>query len=288
MILNHYLSGFIIFCAATLTVMSSQAAEAELSTPVKEGSDATLVSETVPGVLSYSSPVDGFQPLTVMDTEVDAAFLEQTESERRGAILLFHDQGNQFESPGVITPLRHYLPEFGWSTMTLSYEFPSEVTIMLSPSLDDVGKSDGVTVKEESTLTTVSNEQRFVAAIEYLKAKNIKQLIFLGHGQGGKLAINLIEKSSLPVAGLVLVGVPAVDSNKLEQLRIPVLDVVGNDDLRGVKPSAKKRHTAFENKQQSHALREIIGAGHHFYGFESMLKKIIRGWLKTHFEQGNH
>lgn len=39
MILNHYLSGFIIFYTTTLTVMSGHAAEAELSMPVKEGSD---------------------------------------------------------------------------------------------------------------------------------------------------------------------------------------------------------------------------------------------------------
>ena len=71
-------------------------------------------------MLRQTQPIAGLQALTVAGQEIDATFLEETLGEQHGVVVLFHDQGEELESLGVITPLRHELLQYGWSTLTLS------------------------------------------------------------------------------------------------------------------------------------------------------------------------
>ncbi|OUR63623.1 hypothetical protein A9Q79_09795 [Methylophaga sp. 42_25_T18] len=74
--------------------------------------------------------LDGYQPLTVAGQEVEATFLEETSGEEHGIIVFFHDQGDAFENKGI-TPLRHSLPEYGWSTLTVALDYPYEAELYL-------------------------------------------------------------------------------------------------------------------------------------------------------------
>jgi predicted esterase len=231
------------------------------------------------------SPVAGYNPLTVAGEQFDAAFIEETYGERKGAVVLFHSLGEQFESNGVITPLRHALPKFGWSTLSIALDLPFESNVLLSVSLEKpekVGEPQQV-----ETLSVISNEQRLSAALAFLKEKEFERILFIGHGQGGNLAFDSIQNNSEEVMALVLISTPEiVRQQEFGLLELPVLDVFGSRDMAGMQQTVAQRKVLMKrNKDTNYTDREIIGANHVYYGLEPMLIATVRGWLKTQFEQ---
>ena len=280
--------------------------------------DGAAETDSKSSMMRQISPVAGYQALSVAGQDIDAAYLEESLGERYGAIVLFHDQGEAFESNGVITPLRHQLAEHGWSTLTLTFDLPFEPNVMLSASLDkeamsaegeetdDVDASDEEAEAEaqetedasgdvnddvidntamKADLPPVPNLERIEAALAMLQAKGIKQVIFLGHGKGAEVAIDMLDSQTLPVAGLILVGLSDVDvDDDFKGLEIPVLEVYGTQDLPGVAMAIKQRKASMKRvAKPNYAVRQILGANHVFYGLEPMLLMTVRSWLKATF-----
>ena len=277
------------------------AAEGDTENAEQADREATAVEEKPKAnMMRQTSPVDGYQALSVAGQSIDATYLEETFGERHGAIVFFHDQGEQFESQGVITPLRHQLTEYGWSTLTLSLDLPFESKVMLSTSLnpevealaeiapdDDTAasKEDAATEEMANILQPVSNSERMEAAWAFLKAKNIERIVFLGHGKGGQVAIDMLASKTFSVAGLILVGVTEFDNNDdFSTLEIPVLDVYGSQDLDGVKKAIKQRKALMKRELETgHTIRKVIGANHVYYGLEPMLLMTVRSWLNAKY-----
>jgi dienelactone hydrolase len=249
--------------------------------------------ETKPktSMLRQTSPVVGYQALSVAGQAIDATYLEETFGERHGAIVFFHDQGEQFESPGVITPLRHQLAEYGWSTLTLSLDLPFEPKVMLSTSLNSEMTAGEQEIEEKApeqtanVLPPVSNSERIEAAWAFLKAKDIDRVVFLGHGKGGDVALEILASKTFSVAGLILVGVTALDSNEtFSALEMPILEVYGSQDLDGVKKAIKHRKALMKRDLETdHTIRKVIGANHVYYGLEPMLLMTVRSWLNAKY-----
>ena len=260
-------------------------------------------------MMRQTSPVLGYQVLSVAGQSIDATYLDETFGERHGAIVFFHDQGEQFESPGVITPLRHQLAEYGWSTLTLSLDLPFEAKVMLSTSLspemaaevpeveapaeadaaldDDTAapKEDAAAEETDNVFPPVSNSERIEAAWTFLKAKDIERIVFLGHGKGGDIALEMLVTKTFSVAGLILVGVTKFDNNEdFSALEIPILDVYGSQDLDGVKNAIKQRRALMKpDLEADHTIRKVIGANHIYYGLEPMLLMTVRSWLNAKY-----
>lgn len=261
--------------------------------------------------------IKGFQSLTIAGQEISATFQQETLGEPHGAIVLLHDLGEDLESIGVITPLRHQLLQYGWSTLTMKLDYPyaSKILLGLNPDSDtnELVETD-ISAQIESTtapkndkseiapridkeianmgdskkearlsLPAISNRQRIEAAIEFLKAKDIEQIIFLGHGQGGIIAINELATIATQISALILVGTPALENkDELEKLNLAILDVFGNQDLQGVSAAVNSRKVLMKrNGNSKYTYREIIGANHVFYGAEPLLLSTVRGWLYT-------
>jgi dienelactone hydrolase len=249
--------------------------------------------ETKPktSMLRQTSPVVGYQALSVAGQAIDATYLEETFGERHGAIVFFHDQGEQFESPGVITPLRHQLAEYGWSTLTLSLDLPFEPKVMLSTSLNSEMTAGEQEIEEKApeqtanVLPPVSNSERIEAAWAFLKAKDIDRVVFLGHGKGGDVALEILASKTFSVAGLILVGVTELDSNEtFSALEMPILEVYGSQDLDGVKKAIKHRRALMKRDLETdHTIRKVIGANHVYYGLEPMLLMTVRSWLNAKY-----
>ena len=83
----------------------------------------TEVKITNHDMIRTQGVVGGYQPLTVAGQEIEATFLEETLGEEHGIIVFLHDQGDSFENK-AITPLRHRLIEYGWSTLTIALNYP--------------------------------------------------------------------------------------------------------------------------------------------------------------------
>ena len=279
-----------------------------LSEEGAESGDISAEAGLKVSMMRQISPVTGYQPLSVAGQNIDAAYMEENLGERHGAIVFFHDQGEAFESNGVITPLRHSLAEHGWSTLTLSFNLPFEPNVMLSASLEEKeassadGRSDseeqdegdsGAQATEEAggdmktDLPPVPNLDRVEAALAMLQAKGVDRVIFLGHGKGAELAIELLESQTFPVAGLILVGLPEIEvDDDFKGLEIPVLEVYGELGLLGVDKAVNQRRAIMKRvAKTNYDVRRILGANHVFYGLEPMLLMTVRSWLKATFVQ---
>lgn len=270
--------------------------DGELDTPEKDNI-----------MLRQIQPIIGFQPLTVAGQEINATFLEETLGEPHGAIVLFHDQGEDLESRGIVTPLRHAMLQYGWSTLSVSLDYPFILNILLgiepetdvstaSASIpaakDEVTSTENtdvakVEVKQDqiAPLPPITNTQRIEAALELLKAKGIKRIIFLGHGTGGIVAIDILATITTPISALILVGTPTLAKNgEFKTFNQPILDIYGDQDLQDVSAAVKDRKLVMKrNDNIRYTSREIIGANHVFYGLEPMLISTVRGWLHATF-----
>lgn len=260
-------------------------------------------------MMRESSPLLGYQPITVAGQEIEATYLEEKIGQRHGAIVLLHDQNEQLESHGVITPLRHHLPQYGWSTLTIALDYPFEPKILLSPTQDgsDVTEQsdnesksaekvsndvqpDPDEVKETDEkaidpLPPISNQQRIEAVIAFLQAKGIDKIIFVAHGAGGLVAIELLDILTRPISALILIGTQKLDTDKVfETFNFPVLDLYGNKDKPAIVEAVKHRKAVMTRTGNKHyEIRELVGADHVFYGVEAQLVTTVRGWLRKRF-----
>ena len=302
------LLSLLVLVFLSLPVIAADKADSVLNdTAAVDAELNTQENDTI--MIRQIQPIIGFQPLTVAGQDINATFLEETLGEPHGAIVLFHDQGEELESRGIITPLRHEMLQYGWSTLSLTLEYPFTPNILLAiepetddsepaepkeqdpateikPSLDtELAKTDDAKKDDLVSLPPISNKQRVEAAIDFLKAKGIKRIIFLGHGRGGIVAINELNTSSIPISALILVGTPALaNNNEFKTFNQPILDIYGDQDLQGVAAAVNDRKLVMKrNGNIRYTSREIIGANHVFYGLEPTLVTIVRGWLRATF-----
>ncbi len=266
------------------------AAEDEMVKTQSETSDESS------GIVSQRSPIKGYQPLTIAGQEIAATYLEETLGERHGAIILLHDQAEELEDQGVITPLRHQMPQYGWSTLTIALDYPFEPDILLSATAENVSEAAPTETASEETakaegkqkktpLPAISNAQRLDAAIAFLKEKEIDRIIYVGHGVGGNLAVTLLDTETTPIQALILVGTPALKTDKVfKTFKHPVLDLYGTNDLAGAAEAVQQRKTIMKRTGNSqYVARKIAGADHLFTGLQTTLVNSLRGWLKVTF-----
>jgi dienelactone hydrolase len=278
------------------------------SAPVEAPQDTQEIDNIM---IRQIQPITGFQTLTVAGQDIDGTFLEETLGKPHGAIVLLHDQGEDLESRGIVTPLRHEMLQYGWSTLsvTLDYPFTPNILLAIEPETD-ASSATAASAKDEATpeetappantelattdeakkdepplLPPIANKQRIEAAVEFLKAKGIKRIIFLGHGTGGIVAIESLSTITTPISALILVGTPKLANNdEFKTFNQPILDIYGDQDMEGVSAAVMDRKVVMKRSDNiRYTSREIIGANHVFYGLEPMLISTVRGWLHATF-----
>lgn len=304
----------LFFVSACLLALNVNAAD---ETSDEEATTAANVVEAKDTSLRITTTIDGLEVLNVAGVEVEATYLEETLGESHGAIVFFHDQGAQLESLGVITPLRHKMIEYGWSTLTVALDYPFESNILLAiePDAEQVAEEgepvDAIeeqveeqavaetstaepgtdtapgSEEKEDVLPPVSNQQRIDTAVAFLQAKGIERILFLGHGTGGDLAVKILTDLTVPISALILVGVPElspVAENEFNIMLQPIFEIYGENDLYGIEQAVKKRKLMMKRVGNNvYSERKVIGANHVFYGLESTLAKILKGRLNTLF-----
>ena len=294
-----------IVILALLACLAFPATVLAVDGTVEEAPDKMLsemdLSSAISGIVSQSSPIAGYQPLTVAGQEIAATYLEETLGERHGAIIFLHDQGEKLEGNGVITPLRHQMPQYGWSTLTLALDYPFEPAILLSATVENVSEAESAepvvdekeaeTDKEEKApLPPISNVQRLDAAIAFLQEKQIDRIIYVGHGAGGNLAVELLDTETTPIQALILVGTPSLKMNDVfKTFQHPILDLYGDNGLEGVAEAVQQRKLIMKRTgNEQYVAREVAGADHFFTGLQTTLVNSLRGWLKVTFIDENN
>ena len=193
---------------------------------------------------------------------------------RRGAVILLHDMGGYPDERGVIHALRTQLPESGWNL--LSVQMP-------------IGPVNGLSSDYRGLVD--ESAPRIEAAAAYLKREGVLNIVLVGHGLGGAMALNYISNNALPeIKALVMIGLTlppqqgrVASESLIEQIAkvgVPQLDIYGSRDLADVLSTAQRR-LAVGRKQAGEGFRqdEILGANHQFSGLTQALVARIAKWI---------
>lgn len=193
----------------------------------------------------------------------------------QGAVIIAHQMGAHADWPQIILPIRAALPQYGWST--LSVQLP-----ILPPdrALQNYGK------------TLPQATQRLIAAVQWLRERQFKKIMIIGHRFGAASALTYLKQQQTDhvqinaIQGLVTIGLqdyafirPRIDIFKLIQTaNLPILDIYGEHDFKHVMQQATDRRLSAK-KNNHYRQVQINGADHDFKGMEAVLIEHIAAWL---------
>ena len=200
-----------------------------------------------------------------------AIHTESASEKLLGGAILLHGRGANPNWIDVVYPLRTKLPESGWET--LSIQLP--ITAPGAP--------------EEGYQALIPEAfPRIDAAIEFLRQRQIKNIVLLGHSLGARMALEyLANNADQAVAAVVAVGLPASRDKPvsgtllaLQKVKLPLLDIYGSQDIGPVLSTLTERAAEARRAQNSDYRQiEVPGADHFFSGLDDELVQRVRAWL---------
>lgn len=208
----------------------------------------------------------------------EAAWLEQknghrflalhTQAEKpRGAAIIAHGRGwsPDWELYGA---LRAKIAEAGYTTLSIQLPvLPSTAILGLYVPLYPDAR------------------ERFQLAVEFLKAKGYRNIAIVSHSLGATMANQyLIRTEDESVGAWVFIGI-LQGLAEMYRIRIPVLDVFGDDDFTVTMWGADERRKQIE-KNPASAQVKVKDAKHFFEGREDDLVRITVDFLDRSFKTG--
>ena len=192
----------------------------------------------------------------------------------RGTVLLIHGMGAHPDWPQVIQPLRSGLSEKGWQSLSIQMPLPPE----------------GVDTTGQMALLHEGGD-RVRTALAWLEGKGMTPVTLIAHSRGGVDALHFVTThAGAPIVSLVLIGTNGVyddvpdDVGPLQSLRdikLPVLDIYGENDHENVTRTAPERRKAAAGNPGYQQIR-VPGADHFFNGKETALLAEVTRWLENH------
>ncbi|MGE5154703.1 MAG: DUF3530 family protein [Bdellovibrio bacteriovorus] len=188
-----------------------------------------------------------------------------------GAAILVHGIGVHPDWPQVIHPLRVGLPERGWSTLSIQMPvLPNEA----KPE-DYLPLLDGVA-------------PRLDAAIAYLRERVPGPIVIIAHSLGATMAGDYLITHPESVTAYVAIGMSGgaaearLDNVRIVgQIRVPTLDIYGQNDLEAVVGTAPARvKAAVEGGNRGYSQVQVPGADHFFDGQDGALLDTVSQWLR--------
>lgn len=209
--------------------------------------------------------------LKVGKSKVLALYTEHSSEKAQGAAIILHGVGVHPNWDQIVRPIRSQLPDYGWST--LSVQMP-------------VLANDATYAEYAKLFNEIA--PRINAAVKFLKAKGINNIVIVAHSLGATMAAYYLRKADKSIKALVAIGSTGTsfkDKDKnylksLETIKLPILDIFGAIDLPEVMQGAESKKMIaqkFGNKKYTQI--KVAGANHFFDNKEDILIKRIRGWL---------
>ena len=187
------------------------------------------------------------------------------------AVIVMHGTGIHPNWQQVVQPLRVGLTEHNWNTLSIQMPIlPNDAEYHeYAPLYDEVAP-------------------RINAAIKYLHDNGSKQIVLIGHSQGATMTAYYLSNSKPAVSGFVAIGMGALSDDprmdvvkSLQKIKLPVLDIYGDDDLEGVMKTIKARaEAAAEAGNNSYTQVEVAGSNHFFDDREEKLVEAVADWLE--------
>ena len=198
-------------------------------------------------------------------------YTEAAEESLDAAIIIIHGSGVHPDWQQVVQPLRVGLTEHGWNTLSIQMPIlPNEAEHHeYAPLFEEVSP-------------------RINAAIKQLKASGNSKIVIVSHSLGSAMAAYHLSQSSADISGFAGIGMTASSPDKrmnqshsLTRIKIPVLDLYGEDDLPDVLKTIDKRAKAARISSNKHYTQRVTkGANHFFDGKETELITTVANWLE--------
>ncbi|MDC9715244.1 MAG: DUF3530 family protein [Gammaproteobacteria bacterium] len=184
-----------------------------------------------------------------------------SETDAKRAALVIHGLGAHPDWAQVIQPLRVALTEKGWHT--LSIQMPVLANDREAP---------------EYMSLLMQGDERIKVAINYLQQQGLSVDAIISHSLGSVMSAHYLDKNQQPVKYFVAVGMPDLVVKYLEEIRIPILDLYGVDDIEPVLKSVGKRAQA--SKENKYYTQKKVDADHFFNDKDELLIDEVSAWLK--------
>lgn len=191
--------------------------------------------------------------------------------ETKGAAIILHGRGFHPDWPDTTGPLRVGLSERGWRTLSLQM-----------PVLEKEAKYfDYVPVLHEAY-------PRIEAAIDYLEAEGVEEIILIAHSCGAHMAMAWIEEQGdQRIDAYVGIGSGATDYRQpmqrpfpFDQMNVPILDIYGADDYPAVHRLAPERLEKIKTGGNPRSMQRVVpDADHYFTGQGDALVGEVADWL---------
>ncbi len=225
-----------------------------------------IVDSIMVGEAQWLTTEDGLKFLSL--------YTENNSDNTIGGAIILHGIGVHPNWSNVVLPLRSQLPEYGWHTLSIQLPIlPNEVEY-----------------KEYAPLF-FEIAPRIDAAIKFLNEKGVNNIVLIGHSLGSTMgAYYLTQKPDSHVRALVAVGVSGTifkDSEKgylqsITQIKLPVLDIFGANDIPGVLETEKlKLQAAKKSGSQHYTQIKVPDADHFFDNKDDELVEHVRDWLQN-------
>jgi pimeloyl-ACP methyl ester carboxylesterase len=162
---------------------------------------------------------------------------------------------------GLIGGLRGALADHGYTTLSVQM-----------PVLAQEAKP------EEYRQTFGEAAARLKVAVDFLRGKGYQQVVLVSHSMGSRMTRHFLTGDpGAPVAAWVCIGWSS-DGDDFGAIRVPVLDLYGENDLPAVLQGAARRAGSIKDSKRS---RQIMapGADHFFNGRGAELVRYVREFL---------
>jgi len=205
-----------------------------------------------------------------------ALYTETEEKNNLGTAILLHSMDGHPNQERIIKPLRTYLPKHQWATLSLQM-----------PVL-------GVGVKEQAYYVLFDDAKvRIQAAIDYLVAAKVKNIVLIGYRLGGMMAIYYVRESSdsdkVKAVVTLSISAPLTEQKQVQiiesitKIDKPFFDIFAEFDSPDVVKSARKRRVAGKMNPD---YRQFEIKGHLFKHDDELVVKRIYSWINRTFRGG--
>ena len=205
--------------------------------------------------------LDG-EAITLNDGKNDfLGILTESEKDKPSGAIVLHGLGVHPDWAQVVHPLRVGLPEHGWTTLSLQ----------LPILANEAEFKDYIPLIPDAA-------PRIRAGIKHLRSLGISRVVIIAHSLGTVMTAHALANDDMGVAGFAAVGMPEDSGQYLREIKVPTLDLYGENDLERIVASAEQRKAAAaHNKQYSQVMGK--GADHFFNDRDEQLLATIVAWL---------
>ncbi len=177
----------------------------------------------------------------------------------KAAVIVVHGIGLHPDW-GLIGVLRSQLADHGYTTLSV------QMPILANEATGD-----------DYPVTFPEAGERLQQAVDFLRAKGYQKIAIVSHSMGSRMTHNyLLQHPGAPIAAWVAIGMGADLSYKT--MKMPVLDLYGQNDLPQVLNGAKQRGDSLKGKAKS-AQIVVPHADHFFDNRDAELMRTVQQYL---------